>query len=230
MLNADITIDSPALQLLLNKYLDSFGEFEMFAAFCSPGNVQNNEDKSSSDNLHLRVVRLPDQEDIACVQKKHLQVICLAAPADTKPVLKIRAFGRLDIQVQGASVHFSSAKSRELLALLIDAQGRMMTMDEVIDVLWPERPLDDRVKRLYRKALESLRKTLAQHDALRVLETHRAHCRVIPQYIDCDYFNYTNGSMTPDAPPSEYMIEYSWAEKTLARLLFDRRRAVPGRS
>lgn len=48
----------------------------------------------------------------------------------------IKTFGRFDVFVDGLAIHFKSSKSKELLALLVDNQGGVITMEVAISILW----------------------------------------------------------------------------------------------
>ena len=93
-------------------------------------------------------------------------------------------------------------------------------MEEVCDLLWPDKVYDQRVKRLYRKAVSCLHKTLGLYCPSPVFENLRGKCHVIPDAFQCDYYAYLRGPA--DAPPPDitYMRQYDWAEETCARLYF----------
>lgn len=137
--------------------------------------------------------------------------------------LKVRAFGKLEVWAGEERLHFSSTKARELLALLIDRKGNEVSMDEVIELLWSDRPVDERTKRLYRKAIGEIRKMLSPHGMAAALETGWKCCRLNPQYVQCDYYDYLQGKRDFPGSPGEYLKEYSWAEMTAAKLYFGER-------
>lgn len=131
----------------------------------------------------------------------------------------VHTFGRFDVFCGDEAVYFPNAKSKELLALCIDRAGGDVSMEEAIDILWPERPYDDRVKTLYRKAIMKLRQALKEAGIGYIFEHHRGTCNVNPRLIECDYFNFLSGDPKAVASFRDiYMFEYSWAEETTARL------------
>ena len=83
---------------------------------------------------------------------------CILAVRQRKRIA-VRTFGRFDVFAAGRPICFKNAKSKELLALCVDRRGGEVMMDEAIDMLWPERPYDDRVKKLYRKSVLMLNHT-----------------------------------------------------------------------
>lgn len=130
----------------------------------------------------------------------------------------VRAFGRFDVFVKGVPIDFHNAKAKELFALCIDHHGGSVTMNEAIDKLWPERDYDEKVKRLYRKALISITKTLAENNISEVFVKSRGSCNIKKELIECDYFNFIEDpKMYYDLFQGEYLFDYSWAEETLAR-------------
>lgn len=130
-----------------------------------------------------------------------------------------RTFGRFDVFVDEHLVKFSNAKSKELLALCTDHMGGEVSMEEVIDKLWPEKDYDSRVKALYRKAVIDVHKTLEEHNAGSIFCNFRGGCYLDEKQVECDYFEYLKDrEQSGYQYEEEYMFDYSWAEETNARL------------
>jgi two-component SAPR family response regulator len=141
----------------------------------------------------------------------------------TSPVI-IRTFGSFAVLHEDKAIHFSNSKAKELLALCIDRMGSEMSMEEVIDVLWPDRPYDDNVKRLYRKAISNLRKSLNDAVGETLFKTSRGFCSLDVSKISCDYFMFMKeySREKVDASVMDYYLpEYTWSEFTIAKLFFD---------
>lgn len=133
----------------------------------------------------------------------------------------LRTFGTFDLFVEEQTVYFANAKAKELLALCVDRRGSKVTMWEAADRLWEGRAFDDRVKNLYRKAVMSLRQTLAEYDAEEIFVSGRGECSVDCRKVDCDYYQLLEGGEKARkawALTGVYMREYSWAEETQAVL------------
>lgn len=146
----------------------------------------------------------------------------LLSSFNNKKKIFIRTFGRFDVFVDKEIVYFPNKKSKELLALCIDKQGGEITMEMAIDVLWPEKEYDEKAKRLYRKAVSALKKTLEQECNVNFFEHSRGSCRICASKVKCDYYEYLKnpkGSLVN--PNNEYMFQYSWAEETAAKLYFN---------
>jgi two-component SAPR family response regulator len=163
-----------------------------------------------------------------CSELKRLypDIILVSATTDQiKQILlqksKVRAvmFGRFQLFVGDELVYFSNAKAKELLALCLDHRGGEVTMEEAIDKLWPDRTYDDRVKKLYRKAVMALQATLKEAGAEEIFITRRGSCYANVANIECDYFQFLE---TRDSEVSlydgTYLFDYSWGEETLAML------------
>ena len=90
----------------------------------------------------------------------------------------IKTFGYFDVFVDGKSVAFSSAKSKELLALLVDRNGGVVNTEQAIAILWEGRKYDETVQSLFRKVLKSLRISLEEAGILDILVDFLDFCRL----------------------------------------------------
>ncbi len=134
-------------------------------------------------------------------------------------VIQVRTFGRFEVFAGSHAIDFHSAKAKELFALCIDHAGGSVSIAEAVDKLWGNRPFDEKVKKLYRKAVMTINKTFEMHGIRNVFLTSRGSCRVNTETIKCDYFLFLKRLDDGWATFSgEYMTEYDWAEETLARL------------
>lgn len=137
-----------------------------------------------------------------------------------RPEVVIKTFGRFDVFVGGKAIHFSNKKAKELLALLVDRSGGFVTMEQVIDVLWENRAFDECTKTLYRIALKSLRDTLSAAGCSDIIVEKRGQRRIDKEKVSCDYFDFTSEPKKYSYTfNDEYMIDYSWSEFTLAKIV-----------
>ena len=58
--------------------------------------------------------------------------------------VRVDVLGPLRLRVDGRSVDVRGPKRRAVLALLALAEGRTVTVDQVVDALWPDDPPDPR--------------------------------------------------------------------------------------
>lgn len=131
--------------------------------------------------------------------------------------VKINTFGRFEVYVDEKPVYFGNNKARELFALCVDKNGASVSMEEAIDVLWPERPYDDKVKRLYRKAVNAIQNVLEELWVSDVFESHRGSCHILREKVDCDLYRFmagqgTDNSLRQELQQKGYLYDYSWAE------------------
>lgn len=129
-------------------------------------------------------------------------------------VLKVKAFGSFDCFIDGKIVRFSSAKSKELFALLIAYNGKSLTMSDAISQLWSDMEIE-KSKKLYRDAVWRLRKTLSDI-CFPCVEFQRALLFLDRSDISCDYWDFLSSGKGEYA--GEFMKSYDWSVDYLALL------------
>lgn len=151
------------------------------------------------------------------VQQEEIFKFLAKAERKHKKRVMIRTFGHFDVYVDEEPIYFSNAKAKELIALLIDRRGSV-SMETAINVLWEDRPYDENVKQLYRKAMAYLRSVCSDYN-INVLVSNRGSSYVKTTEIDCDFYNLLNGDEKAIADfNGEYMFEYPWAEPTIIEI------------
>ncbi len=127
----------------------------------------------------------------------------------------VKTFGYFDVFVDGKSVNFSSAKSKELLALLVDRNGGIVNTEQAISVLWEGRKYDETVQSLFRKVLRSLRASLEEAGISDILVDNRNQRSVDKSKFVCDYYELLeNGKNENTKYFGQYMEQYPWAKST----------------
>lgn len=138
----------------------------------------------------------------------------LADIKNVAPRLTVKMFGSFDCFINDKLVLFSSAKSKELFALLLTYNGKSLTMSDAISQLWPDAPVD-KSKRLYRDAVWRLRQTLGTY-RFPCVTFNRALLVLDKTDIVCDYWDYLqNGG---DGYRGEFLKSYDWSVDYLAEL------------
>ena len=124
-----------------------------------------------------------------------------------KAKMKVQMFGGFDCFMYGRPIHFSSSKSKELLAFLIVMQGKNVTMERAITALWADKDLD-KAKILYRDAVWRLRSTL---EGVRCpcVNFGRAMLSVNVEDIQCDYYDLLNKKKGTFSGP--FLPSYEWS-------------------
>lgn len=127
----------------------------------------------------------------------------------------VRTFGGFDVLVDGRVVQFKRAKSKEILAFLVDRQGATVTRAELFAALWEDRAYDRGMQKQLDIYTRSLRDTLREYKVEEIIEARRGLLRVKPEKIVCDLYRFLEGDA--DAVASyrgEYMSAYPWADIT----------------
>ena len=124
-----------------------------------------------------------------------------------------RTFGYFDLFVDGRPIMFKSAKAKELLAFLIDRQGGTVTTDQIITVLWENRPNDEATQSLCSKVVKKLKRELDECKIGSILIHKRGVRSIDVSQIECDMYELMRGSAkAKEQFFGDYMLEYSWAE------------------
>ena len=132
--------------------------------------------------------------------------------------LTVKCFGNFEVYVKDEKLVFKRLKTKELFAFLVDRKGAGMTAKQICAVLFPDDMDDTKNASYLRQLIMDLKNTLKSVGAENVLR-HETPCyRVDTSLIECDYFNYLEKGK-PEVR-GEYMMQYSWAEDTLAMLEF----------
>lgn len=130
-----------------------------------------------------------------------------------------RTFGYFDLFVDGKPIMFKSAKAKELLALLVDRQGGTVTTDQIISILWEERPNDEATQNLCSKVVKALWKELDDCGIGDILIRERGMRSIDVNKIDCDMYDFLEGKQEAKSHfIGDYMLEYSWAEEHMNAL------------
>lgn len=155
------------------------------------------------------------------IRKEKLQAEIDYALSDKRYVPKgklcVKTFGQFDLFVDDKAVEFKRSKAKELLAYLVDKGGGSVSRTEVFSVLWEDRLYDRPMQKQLDVVIRSLRDTLQEYDAEKILELKGGQLRVRPENFECDLYAFLKGD--PQAVNSyrgEYMNSYSWASMTEA--------------
>lgn len=135
--------------------------------------------------------------------------------------LRVRCFGHFEVFWHGEPVVFQRKQSKELLAFLIDREGRACTSEEIAAALWENEGDMKAASSRIRRILHDLRATLREIGMEDLLIRQRRQLAVRRELLDCDYYRMLEGDMDAvNAFGGTYMMEYSWAELTTGRLQF----------
>ena len=129
-----------------------------------------------------------------------------------------RTFGTFEVYIDGIPVASKYNKTRELFAYLIDKNGTMADIHEIQTALWEG---DTTKHTSYFKNLRAdMIATLEAKGVGDVLVRQHGRMGIIPDMIDCDYYDMLSGSERAIRMYNgEYMSQYSWAEFTNGTLM-----------
>ena len=177
--------------------------------------VGEEEIREALDRIFKRTNRKNNLETVADVTPK----IKLEQKKEEKP-LKAMCFGNFEIFYKGNPVRFTRKKSKEMLAYLIDRRGAEISTDQIRSVLWEE-DVDTEEKQGYVRVLANdIRKSFANIGIENFLINEQNSYCIDTTRFSCDYYDYLDGDLAAKrAFHEEYMIQYSWAEVTLGKLV-----------
>ena len=133
----------------------------------------------------------------------------------------VNTFGKFELIVNGEEVSFGRAKAKELLAYLVDKQGKSATRKELASVLFEREDYSRATQNYLSKIIKELVSVLERVDADKILKRGLNSYSVDVDAFNCDLYDYESDNVTPEELnrfQGEYMKQYSWAEVTLARL------------
>lgn len=137
----------------------------------------------------------------------------------------VNTFGKFELIVNGEEVSFGREKSKELLAYLVDKQGKTATRKELAMILFERDDYSRATQNYLSKIIKELVRVLESVGAVAILKRGINSYSVDVDAFDCDLYEYEKENATPNALnlfQGEYMKQYSWAEVTLARLFWKR--------
>lgn len=133
----------------------------------------------------------------------------------------VNTFGKFELLVHGQEVSFGREKSKEMLAYLVDKQGKSANRKELAAILFESEDYSRATQNYLSKIVKELVTVLERVGAESILKRGLNSYSVDVDAFSCDLYDYEKGDATPEELnrfQGEYMKQYSWAEVTLARL------------
>ena len=129
--------------------------------------------------------------------------------------ITIKTFGEFEIYVDGITISFKRSKAKELIAYLVDRQGRSISRASVFSVLWEGKVYDRGMQKQMDVIIRSLRDTLREYGISELFRLERGMLSLRNEMIDCDLYDFLEGDMrAADNYRGEYMNSYTWANLT----------------
>lgn len=150
------------------------------------------------------------------------QIVILLTPQGLKrqsAVLQVRTFGNFEVFYMGQTISFTRAKSKELLAYLVDRRGASVTTAEACSVLWEDKEYNFSLQRQFQTVVSDLMKSLRKYNCAYLIRRRRNSISVNAADLDCDVYRLLDGDKSVEVQyRGEYMSNYSWAEMTAGYL------------
>lgn len=138
-----------------------------------------------------------------------------------RPRVEVHTFGDFEVLANGETLRFRRARSKELLAFLVDREGNGVTRAQIHASLWEEGEYDHARQKYLDVIIRSLRQTLEQYGVADILEMKGGFLRVRPERIDCDLYRFLRGEPAAvRAYRGKYMSSYAWAALSEGRTNF----------
>lgn len=131
--------------------------------------------------------------------------------------LKAQCFGNFEIYIDGIPCAFRYAKTKELLAYLIDRKGAYVTNGEILGTLWEDKEVNSSLENYLRNLVGDMRAVFKEKGVEDAILKKKGMIAILPEAFDCDYYKWMEGDATSsNLFTGEYMSQYSWSEYTLA--------------
>ena len=149
------------------------------------------------------------------VEKVKKELGDLRRPIPNRKRMRVQAFGNFEAYIDGKPIAFRYSKTKEVLAYLIDRKGALCTLSELQAIIFE----DDGGHESYMKSLRrDLLETLEAANCGNVIVQQRGKLGIVPENLECDYYDWCDGKRAGIVWHGEYMAQYSWSEYTAAML------------
>ena len=131
-----------------------------------------------------------------------------------------RTFGAFGLFVENRPVAFPDPETKELLALLIDRRGGVLSPEDACRALWPELAVGNDASIPFYRTFKRLQETLKAAKLDGIVDQNEQGAFVHTEVMDCDLFQYMDGDLkTMRQFSGAYMTGYEWAEGSRQNLL-----------
>ncbi len=145
------------------------------------------------------------------VEKVKRELSDLRRPITKNVRLRVQAFGNFEVFVDETPIAFKYSKTKELFAYLIDRKGALCTLAEMQAVLFEDGSNHESYMKSLRRDLLGILTLLGCED---VVVQQRGKLGIIPDRVECDYYDWCDGKRKGILWQGEYMAQYSWSEYT----------------
>jgi len=154
----------------------------------------------------------------ASVEDVKDQLDNLRFPIIEEKDVSIKTFGNFTVFNKGEAVSFRLAKSKELLAYLVDRDGALVTRREAFSILWEDQDYSRNGQKNLSKVVKGIETDLEEAGILEIFEKEKDGFRVVKDKFDCDLYDFYDGK-DDTLFKGEYMEQYSWGEDFKGRMM-----------
>ncbi len=132
--------------------------------------------------------------------------------------VKVVTFGTFSVFADRKPVEFKYGKTEELFAVLVDRMGKPAGTEILRSLLWQD---NDNTKdhASYLSLLKKdMRETFLKYGIEGIFTEEDNKIALIPEKVECDYFEYIENGGKSGNFEGRYMEQYSWAEPTAGLL------------
>jgi len=127
--------------------------------------------------------------------------------------IRIQTFGNFEVFADDKPLRFSRTKTKELLAYLVMRNGASCSNNEIVAVLWENRPDSSALQNQFRHLVFDLKNVLKSVGAEDILVRRRGALAIITKSVSCDLYDFFAGdTIAVNKFMGEFMAQYSWAE------------------
>lgn len=151
--------------------------------------------------------------------KKEIENLRSSITLKPKNRVFIHTFGNFEVFVDKKPLIFTRAKSKELLAYLVDRKGTSVIIAEIAVILWEDKEYNRSLQNQTQTVISNMMKTMKDAKIEHIIIKKWNSIAVDITAFDCDYYNMLRWDMMEvNAYSGEYMTNYSWAELTTGML------------
>jgi len=133
--------------------------------------------------------------------------------------IRVQTFGNFEIFAGDKPLKLTRTKTKEMFAYLTMRRGALCSNNEIIAVIWEDKPNTTAVQNQFRHLVMDLTKALKGVNAEDILVKQRGILAILPDKISCDLYDFLDaGAEAVNKYTGEFMAQYSWAEFTNAYL------------
>ena len=133
--------------------------------------------------------------------------------------VRVQTFGNFEVFADEKPLYFARSKTKELFAYLVMRKGTWCNNNEIVAVIWEDKPDSPSLQSQYRHLVLDLTNALKAVNAEDILIKQRGFLAVVPEKFSCDMYDFCAGKIEAvNGYMGEFMTQYNWAEFTNAYL------------